>query len=157
MRSSGVAGRMRGTSTELQASDSPGPWNFHEALNKGKGVIALWIDTSRWSVKTRANFDRSIDHLKALPRTMWHKPHPASKVGNHIYVIRFKDVSAQQLRVFGHFFESHRAFVMTLHGYEKDNVYYPEKYQSMAEQHYSACSQDFSSLTVAFEDHCQRC
>ena len=134
-----------------------GPRNFHERIDRGTGVISRWIDDSKWATKTRANFDRSIDQLRALPKSAWSKPNPASKIGNHTYVIRFKDVTSAQLRIFGHFFDSHHAFVMTLEGYEKDDVYYPKKYEKMADGYRITCDKDFSSTTVPFETLCAIC
>ena len=132
-------------------------WNFHERLHRGTGIVTDWIEQSAWPPKTRANFDRALDQLKAQPQQSWSKPQPASKIGNHTYVIRFKDVSSSQLRVFGHFFETHGTFVMTMEGYEKDNVYYPKKYESMAEDYKTECNEDFHARTFPFEDFCKIC
>lgn len=132
-------------------------WNFHERQNRGEGVVTTWIEDSKWSLKTRANFDRTLDHLKAQPKQSWSKPSPASKIGNHTYVIRFKDVSSAQLRLFGHFFDAHITFVMTMEGYEKDDVYYPTNYESMAEAHRVTCDKDFPISTLPFEDFCDFC
>ena len=132
-------------------------WNFHERLEKTKGVVTEWIKESGWSVKTRANFDRALDHLKALPQPSWHKPYPASKLGNHTYVIRFKDISSAQLRVFGHFFSEHHVFVMTFSGYEKGDEYYPANYEEVADGYCKSCGTDFAASTLAFETYCERC
>ncbi len=132
-------------------------WNFHERLNRDAGVVTDWIIDSKWAIKTRANFDRTLDQLKGQPKQSWSKPNPASKIGNHTYVIRFKDVSSSQLRVFGHFFDEHETFVMTMEGYEKDDVYYPKNYESMAEAYRVKCDKDFFVTTSPFESFCDIC
>ena len=131
-----------------------GPWNFHQRAHKTKGVISTTIKESNWSKKTRAHFDRAIDQLKHLPMRSWSKPQPASKIGDHTYVIRFKDSNSSQLRIFGHFHHDHHAFVMTFDGYEKDYVYYPENYQDLAKQHRKDCDAEFAVKTQAFEKLC---
>lgn len=132
-------------------------WNFHERQNRGTGVVTDWIIDSKWSTKTRANFDRTLEQLKAQPKKSWSKPSPASKIGNHTYVIRFKDVSSSQLRLFGHFFDEHSTFVMTMEGFEKDDVYYPKNYESMAEAYRVECDKDFLVTTFPFENFCDIC
>lgn len=134
-----------------------GPWNFHERYEDGQKVISDWIEESDWSAKTRANFDRALDQLRSQPKRLWSKPNPASSLGNHTYVIRFKDVTSAQLRVFGHFFDDHQTFVMTLNGYEKDDVYYPKKYESLAQHYRAVCDENFCGATVPFEDRCNIC
>lgn len=136
---------------------SSSQWNFHERLDRGKGVITEWIESSRWSAKTRANFDRALDQVRYLPKQKWSKPSPASKIGDHTYVIRFREVSSAQLRVFGHFFDGHQSFAMTLEGYEKDDVYYPENYEDLAQTYRAYCDKDFKGTTAPFEDLCLLC
>ncbi|WP_236581957.1 hypothetical protein [Hydrogenophaga sp. BPS33] len=134
-----------------------GPWNFHERLDRDSGVISRWIESSHWAIKTRAHFDRALDQLRCLPMQRWSKPNPASKIGDHTYVIRFKDSSSQQLRVFGHFFRAHHAFAMTLDGYEKDDVYHPNDYENLAQEHRAFCDKDFVRRTGPFESLCASC
>lgn len=134
-----------------------GTWNYHERVEGGEGVITAWIKKSRLSKKSQAKLDRSLDQLKQLPKTSWSKPQPASSLGDSIYVIRFKDVNGSQLRIFGHFYDDHCAFVMTLHGYEKDNVYYPSDYAKVAQRHKAECDKDFLGKTVKFGDYCALC
>lgn len=134
------------------------PFNFHErAKERGTGVISQWIKDSRWPTKTRANFDRSLDQLRSLNKQHWSKPNPASKTGNHTYVIRFRDVSSTQLRVFGHFYDAHHAFTMTLQGTEKDDVYYPKDHADLADQYRTDCDKDFEKRTLPFEKRCEPC
>lgn len=133
------------------------PWNFHEITGRGLGAISSWIESANWSDKTRANFDRSIEQLRPLPKQLWSKPNPASKIGDNTYVIRFKDVTAAQLRFFGHFFDSHNSFVITTQGFEKDDVYYPKNYQALAQSRRVDCDKDFSGKTIPFETLCSIC
>jgi hypothetical protein len=135
----------------------PSGWNFHERVDRSTGVITEWIASENFSIKTRANFDRAIDQLRHQPKRSWSKPNPASKIGNHTYVIRFNEVSSKQLRLFGHFFDEHGSFVMTMEGYEKDNVYYPKKYESLAEAYRVLCDKDFHLTTRSFENTCSIC
>lgn len=132
-------------------------WNYHERLDGDVGVITKWTKKEHLSKKSLAKLDRSLDQLKQLPKTSWSKPQPASSLGHSIYVIRFKDVNGSQLRIFGHFFDDHSAFVMTFEGYEKDNVYYPNDYATMAQRHKSNCDKGFSSKTVKYPDYCALC
>ena len=136
-----------------------GHWNYHERQEDGDGdgSISKWIKTSHLSIKSQAKLDRTLDQLRQLPKTSWSKPQPASSLGHHIYVIRFKDVNGTQHRIFGYFFDEHKAFVMMFEGYEKDNVYYPCNYQKMAQQHKTDCDKDFYKNTIKFGDYCKIC
>lgn len=132
-------------------------WNYHERVESEEGVITAWIMSTNMSKKAQANFERTLDQLRQLPKTSWSKPQPASSLGHNTYVIRFRDVSGAQLRVFGYFFDDHEAFVMTFEGMEKDNVYYPKNYQEMAKRHKAECDKSFSDKTVKFRDNCSLC
>lgn len=144
-------------SKKLKPPAPAGPWNFHQRLDKGTGVITREITSAPWTTKTRAHFDRAIDQLRHLPVQSWSKPNPASNIGDHTYVIRFKGNSSSQQRVFGHFHPDHRSFVMTFDGYEKDYVYYPKNYQKLAQQHRDYCGSSFTIRTQAFETLCGIC
>ena len=100
-----------------------GRWNFHlkHDIHKDK-----YFDKTI-SKKGRAKFDAALDHLSIMAKDKWQRPH-ASPVNNSKYVIRFTDENRKQHRLFGHFYDKHSAFVITLTGYEKDNVYYPKDY-----------------------------
>jgi hypothetical protein len=131
-------------------------WNYHERQDKqGQGVISSWEDTL--SVKAQARLERALDQLKQLPKPSWSKPAPASHIGDHTYVIRFKDVTSLPLRVFGHFYDLHEVFVMTFNGYEKDNVYYPPDYQALAQRHRATCDASFLGTTLQYKHHCSIC
>lgn len=131
-------------------------WNYHERQDKhGRGVITLW--QTSLGKKAQANLERTLDQLKRMPKQAWSKPAPASNIGDHTYVIRFKDVTGLPLRVFGHFFDPHASFVMTFDGYEKDNVYYPSGYEALAQRHRVACDQAFFDSTIRYKHHCSIC
>lgn len=132
-------------------------WNYHERRDGETGVVTTWIAGSHLSVKAQARLERALDQLRQMPKTSWSKPAPASNIGDHTYVIRFKDVTGKQLRVFGHFFDAHSAFVMTFTGYEKDDVYYPSNYQEVAQRHRTACDKEFHRATVQFRRYCEIC
>ena len=132
-------------------------WNYHERFNRGGGVISKWLRESRIDKKAQARFERALDQLQKLPKASWHKPNPASIIGDHTYVIRFTNANRSQHRVFGHFFDPHSSFVMTFNGNERDNAYLPSNYQLLAQQFRSACDTDFFSQTRAFPDRCSIC
>lgn len=134
-----------------------GPWNFHEQRDRSGAVITLWISSSHLSKKSQARLERALDQLRHMPKTSWSKPAPASNIGDQTYVIRFKDESGMQHRVFGHFHDPHLAFVLTFSGYEKDDVYYPSNYQDVAQRHRLACEADFHACTVKFRHYCALC
>lgn len=46
---------------------------------------------------------------------------------------------------------------MTMEGYEKDDVYHPKNYESMAEAYRVECDKDFRITTYPFEDFCDIC
>lgn len=120
-------------------------WKFHCFLDhRGKDVLADWHRTL--STKGRANFARARDQLKDQPKTSWDRPH-ASPLGNHIYVIRFKDENRTQHRAFGHFADEHHAFVITLYGEEKDGCYSPSNYSERASLNKDVCDRDFAGRT----------
>lgn len=132
-------------------------WNFHERRTKHVGAISDWIAKEKISAKACARLERALDQLRSMPKTSWSKPAPASNIGDHTYVIRFRDVSNVQLRVFGHFYDAHTSFVMTANGIEKDNVYQPENYTEIAKRHKSVCDEEFSKNTVAYANYCEIC
>lgn len=132
-------------------------WNYHERFFKSEGVISQWIEQSNLCVKGQARLERALDQLRSLPKTSWSKPSPASNIGSNIYVIRFKDQSNKQLRLFGHFFDDHQSFVMTFNGFEKDDVYKPSGFQSIAENYRDECNSEFSNKTRKFKEHCFLC
>ncbi|WP_419465627.1 type II toxin-antitoxin system RelE/ParE family toxin [Burkholderia diffusa] len=101
-------------------------------------MIDDWVKTL--SKKARANFSRTRDHLRHQPPEQWDRPH-ASPLGNHIYVIRFRDENSTQHRAFGHFRSKNDAFVLTNSGIEKDNVYEPSTYRQSADDARGVCEQ----------------
>lgn len=101
--------------------------------------------------------DRALDQLRQMPKMHWHKPAPASHIGNHTYVIRFTDQTGMQLRLFGHFHDAHAAFVMTFVGHEKDDKYVPPNYQELAQSYRALCSNDFQNRTRPYGNRCEIC
>ena len=121
--------KQSGSNLPAVAARTAANWQFRCMLSaRGTCVIKPWL--ADISMTGQANLDRSIEHLHPLPQQDWHKPHPASNIGDSIYVIRFKDETRKQHRIYGHFHNSGYSFVMTLDGYEKDGKYYPSKYAS---------------------------
>ena len=131
------------------------PWNYHELIANAIGVISDW--KAKQPVALKAKFDRVLDQLRQMPKGQWHKPAPASALGDHIYVIRFTDVTKMQIRLFGHFFDAHSAFVITFDGYEKDDVYYPSQYKKLASSHKASCDAKFHVHTRKLEQRCRLC
>ncbi|WP_165835694.1 hypothetical protein [Stenotrophomonas sp. SPM] len=132
-------------------------WNFHERVDRERGVITHWIQKDRISKKAQGSLERAMDQLRPLPIQQWTRPHASKIRGDNTYVIRFVDVARVQLRVFGHFYTPHTAFVMTETGIEKDNVYTPENYEDLATSHKKSCDEDFESRTVAYQSYCETC
>jgi len=83
--------------------------------DRDAGVITAFVAGRACSKKAAAKFDRTLDHLVQMDKASWSRPH-ASPLGDHIYVIRFRDENSAQLRVFGHFEDAEHCFVMTLSG-----------------------------------------
>lgn len=112
-------------------------WTFKCYVNwRNRDVIDEWHGDL--SATARANFQRAREHLSAQPKAAWSRPH-ASPLGNHIYVIRFKDESRMQHRVCGHFPEDRDFFVMTLPAIEKDDKYEPSNYIQLATTRKNEC------------------
>lgn len=132
-------------------------WNLHEQAARGAGVVSEWVRTERLSVKARARLDRALDHLLPLPKQDWHKPNPASSLGDNGYVIRFTDESRKQWRIFGHFHDPHSSFVMTFTGSEKDDVYEPKNYPELVKSNKAKCDKDFHGCTKPYGKRCFAC
>lgn len=132
-------------------------WNYHERKDKHGGVITEWIKSTHLTIKARARFERALDQLRQIPKSSWHKPTPASNIGDHTYVIRFTEVTGAQIRVFGHFFDPHNSFVMTFDGGEKDYEYIPSDYQDVAQHHRAECDKDLQGKTLPFRQYCSLC
>ena len=132
-------------------------WNLHEQIARGEGVVSAWIVADRLTKKAQARLDRALDQLLQLPKQDWHKPNPASALGNHAYVIRFTDESRKQWRIFGHFHDPHYCFVMTGTGFEKDDEYEPENYLELAKSNKTKCDEDFQGYTKPYKNRCNTC
>lgn len=127
-----------------------GKWLFRCMLSeRNTCVIKLWL--MRQSTKARANLDRAIEHLAPQPPQYWCRPQ-ASPIGNNIYVIHLKNENREQLRIFGHFSGKgtiEASFVMTLEGYEKDNVYHPPNYEDTARTNRDWCEAAHNGRTIS--------
>lgn len=124
----------------------PEPWHYRCRLApRGTCVIKPWLRSL--SIKAQAKLDRTIEHLCSQPKQSWSRPH-ASPLGDNLYVIRFKDQTGMQHRVFGHFAGDDLSFVMTLTGYEKDDTYHSASYQLDADQHRTDCESGRSCRTI---------
>lgn len=129
--------------TQENAASAKHVWTWYCRMDRGIDVIDKHM--AGLSAKARARFERSRDQLKAMPLSMWSKPHPASYVQkNHIYVIRFKDEASTQWRVFGHAIPDSYRFVMTIIGTEKDDVYIPSDAGNRADKFRTLVESDFS-------------
>lgn len=130
-------------SNHAQPQSEAETWKWYCRKDRGKDVIDAEI--SRLSKKAQANFERARDHLRAMPITMWSKPHPASYVQkHHIYVIRFKAEASKQWRVFGHAHADALRFVMTFIATEKDDAYIPANAGDRADDFRKLVESDFS-------------
>ena len=119
------------------------PWIYFCRLDaRGKDVIDEWYMTLQ--KKARARLSRALDELRNRERTDWSRPF-ASPLGDHIYVIRFKDHSGIPQRVFGYF--ERNAFVMTNVAIEKDNAYIPANSGDLAETYRDEIARDFDRYT----------
>lgn len=129
-----------------------GKWNFHlmNGIHKGKDF------DSKVTLKGQAKYDAALDHLAIMQKKNWARPH-ASPIKNNKYVIRFRDENTKQHRLFGHFFDEHEVFVITIAGYEKGNAYYPKDYNNKCELHKSKCDANFINTTKPITDRCGIC
>lgn len=89
------------------------------------------------------NFERRRDQLAKLDLKYWVRPQ-ACAIGDHIYVIHFKDESSKQWRPFGHIDLARGVFVFTEIAYEKDHVYHPDDAVERAKRHRDAITADFA-------------
>ena len=142
-----------GKNTSLNSIDHnlpSGKWLFRCMLSeRNTCVIKSWL--MKQSVKARANLDRTIEHLAPLPPQYWARPQ-ASPIGDNIYVIHLKNENREQLRIFGHFSgkgTAEASFVMTLEGYEKDNVYHPQNYEVAARKNLDWCNVAHNRRTIS--------
>lgn len=117
------------------------PWTFYCRMDRGADVIDEWY--MKLQVKARARFTRALDQLRERPLKDWTRP-LASSLGDHIYVIRFKDHSSLPHRVFGHFVGDRAAFVMTVTAIEKDYAYIPSNCKDQADRYREIISNDFA-------------
>lgn len=108
------------------------PWKFLHYLSKsGRNDIAAWdVDLSK---KARANRNTAMRYLKVQPSDRWSRP-LASPLGDHLYVIHFRDENGSAHRLCGFFDADHHAFVICVTIIEKDGKYKPENYEQRTNQ-----------------------
>lgn len=133
-----------------------GKWNFHFWSRDGRPESPCDMFSPPLSKKARGRLSLSLDHLAQQPKDEWSRPH-ASPLGDHKYVIRFKDETGGQKRLFGHFYDAHSAFVITLSGYEKDGQYHPSDYGPRCANCKLECDADFTGHTKPVESRCDIC
>jgi hypothetical protein len=90
--------------------------------HRGKSIVADWVKSK--SKKAQMNLRRTLEHLSQKPRETWERPQ-SSSLGNHIYVIRFKDENGTQWRIYGEHDLQHKCFVLCCTGTERGNIYDP--------------------------------
>lgn len=133
-----------------------GKWNFHFWSRPGRTESLYDLFTDPISKRAKGRLSARLDHLTQQPKDQWSRPH-ASPLEDHKYVIRFKDETGAQKRLFGHFYDDHDAFVITLSGYEKDGIYHPDNYISRCETRRMDCEVDFFGRTHPMEGRCAIC
>lgn len=108
------------------------PWNILLLRDEdGRNRLEEW--SAGVSLTGHARRDTTIKFLRAEPQMRWDRPH-ASSLGNNAYVIRFKDQTGYQHRLFGFFSLVHHAFVICLAGYEVGSKYHPTDYAKRVEK-----------------------
>ena len=105
---------------------TPTTWTFL-CYRNGSGRNQIYPQLRALSKQGTMNLRRTLEHLRVKPPSAWDRPQ-ASPIGNHIYVIRFKDENRSQHRLFGHHESLYGEFVITLYGLEKDGNYAPPNY-----------------------------
>ena len=125
--------------------EAPKAWRFRCFRSlRGEDLIDEWA--KKLSKKGKVKLTVALEYLCVQPRTEWSRPH-ASPLGNHIYVIRFKDENGTQHRLAGHFHEESYVFVLTQPVIEKDNQYDPSNYEDLAAAHKLNCDGDLDART----------
>lgn len=123
-------------------------WHFRCFIDHRE--ICLVCDAIKPLSKTaKANMRVALQILSFQDKTEWNRPH-ASSIKNHIYVIRFKDENRTQHRLFGHFHDDRKCFVMSLKGTEKGNKYEPANYNEIAAQRKGICDSSFDRAEKCF-------
>ena len=122
------------------------PWEFRLYLGPGgRNAFTKW--DNGLSAAGRARRNTAMKFLRVEPPQRWDRPH-ASSLGHNVYVIRFKDQTGFQHRLYGYFDLQHHAFVICETGYEKDSVYFPSGYIERTERCRTDVSMDFNGRTT---------
>jgi hypothetical protein len=93
--------------------------------DRGKNVVGDWLVTEVKSKKAQQNLRRTLEHLSMKEKDAWKKPQASGGLGNHIYVIRFKDENGTQWRIYGGHDDDRKCFVLTNYGTERGGKYIP--------------------------------
>ncbi|WP_431107626.1 hypothetical protein [Variovorax paradoxus] len=121
-------------------------WEFRLWLTAtGRNEHAKW--DSELSKKGRARRNVSMKFLRDKPAAQWSRPE-ASPLGDHVYVIRFKDENGTQHRLFGYHDLDHHAYVICFEGFEKDHVYHPPNYEERVRKCRSDIKGQFDQRTI---------
>jgi len=125
------------------------PWNIRLFITStDRNELAIWDSTL--SVKGRARRDVAIKFLRVQPSTRWSRPQ-SSPLGDNCYVIRFKDQTGFQHRLFGYQDIKHHAFVICFEGYEQNDEYHPADYAERIKQCRTEVGDLFDERTVECE------
>ncbi|MDO9404897.1 MAG: hypothetical protein Q7T87_12765 [Polaromonas sp.] len=103
------------------------PWEFrHYLTDSGRNDMEKW--DANLSKRGRANRDTAMRYLRNQPIERWTRPE-ASSIGDHLYVIHFKDENGSAHRLCGFFDLDYHAFVICVTIIEKDGKYKPKDYE----------------------------
>ena len=123
------------------------PWAFRLYVSEsGRNDLNKW--DAGLSEVGRARRSSSMKFLRTEPPQRWDRPH-ASSLGHNVYVIRFRDQTNFQHRLFGYFDHPNHAFVICVSGFEKDSAYHPDDYVERVDACRLAATVDPRKRTVA--------
>lgn len=133
-----------------------GKWNFHYWSHQGRLKSMYDLFRKPITMKAKGRLAARLDYLTQHPKPDWCRPH-ASPLSDNKYVIRFQDQNRTQQRLFGHFYDNHDTFVITLAGYEKDDTYHPTDYATKCANRKLECDNNFIECTRPMEGRCTIC
>ncbi len=131
----------------LSVSRAPdSPWVFMLYVSQsGKNEFTAWNASLSAAGKARRN--AALKFLRVQPEQRWARPY-ASFIGHHGYVIRFKDETGFQHRLFGFFDPTHHSFVISVIGFEQNDVYHPKDYVKRTTERRVDVLADYGQRTV---------
>lgn len=101
-------------------------WDFRSIM-AGQGQTLYDKVMNEIPKSARASSNVALRFLRQQPLARWSRP-KASALGDHLYVIRFKDDSSKQRRFFDFAEPANHCFVICLYRFEKDGKYQPADY-----------------------------